>query len=93
MGAAGIALGETALRTGALHHGLPAALPSGQGSDLAGTVVELGDGSHRDVIAEVATRAATGRIEIPLAATYPLDHARDAYAQLEQRHTHGKAYL
>ncbi|MGW7004020.1 hypothetical protein ACWGCW_14660 [Streptomyces sp. NPDC054933] len=32
---AGINLGETRIRTGALHDRFPAAFPSGQGSDLA----------------------------------------------------------
>ncbi|WP_328470711.1 alcohol dehydrogenase catalytic domain-containing protein [Streptomyces sp. NBC_00448] len=40
--AAGINPGETAIRSGALHERFPAAFPSGQGSDLAGTVLETG---------------------------------------------------
>ncbi|MFF7331647.1 alcohol dehydrogenase catalytic domain-containing protein [Streptomyces sp. NPDC008150] len=40
--AAGINPGEAKIRTGALHAFLPATFPSGQGSDLAGTVVETG---------------------------------------------------
>ncbi|MGB8942906.1 MAG: NADP-dependent oxidoreductase, partial [Streptomyces sp.] len=40
--AAGIQPGEANIRTGALHERWPAAFPSGQGSDLAGVVVELG---------------------------------------------------
>jgi NADPH:quinone reductase-like Zn-dependent oxidoreductase len=42
--AAGINPGEAMIRRGALHDRWPATFPSGQGSDLAGTVVELGDG-------------------------------------------------
>lgn len=42
MRAAGINPGEAKIRTGALHERLPATFPSGQGSDLAGTVVETG---------------------------------------------------
>jgi NADPH:quinone reductase-like Zn-dependent oxidoreductase len=41
--AAGINPGEAMIRHGALHDRWPATFPSGQGSDLAGTVVELGD--------------------------------------------------
>jgi NADPH:quinone reductase-like Zn-dependent oxidoreductase len=41
--AAGINPGEAMIRRGALHDRWPATFPSGQGSDLAGTVVELGD--------------------------------------------------
>lgn len=40
--AAGINPGETKIRTGALHERFPASFPSGQGSDLAGTVAEIG---------------------------------------------------
>jgi NADPH:quinone reductase len=42
--AAGINPGEAAIRTGALHERFPATFPSGEGSDLAGVVVEVGDG-------------------------------------------------
>ena len=40
--AAGINPGENAIRTGALHDRWPASFPSGQGSDLAGQVEEVG---------------------------------------------------
>ncbi|WP_460600403.1 NADP-dependent oxidoreductase [Flexivirga lutea] len=42
--ATGINPGETALRTGALAAMFPSAFPSGQGSDLAGVISELGAG-------------------------------------------------
>src|SRR5258708_3387779 len=42
--AAGINLSEAVIRSGALHHLFPATFPSGQGSDLAGVVAELGPG-------------------------------------------------
>ena len=42
--AAGINPGEAAIREGAMHARFPAAFPSGQGSDLAGVVEELGEG-------------------------------------------------
>ncbi len=41
--AAGINPGEAAIRTGALHEQFPATFPSGEGSDLAGVVIEIGD--------------------------------------------------
>src|ERR1700710_2035451 len=40
---AGINPGEIALREGSLHERWPAKFPSGQGSDFAGVVVEVGD--------------------------------------------------
>jgi NADPH:quinone reductase-like Zn-dependent oxidoreductase len=42
--AAGINPGEVAIRTGAFAARFPSTFPSGQGSDLAGVVVELGEG-------------------------------------------------
>jgi NADPH:quinone reductase-like Zn-dependent oxidoreductase len=42
--AAGINPSEAAIRSGALHHIFPATFPSGQGSDFAGVVAELGAG-------------------------------------------------
>lgn len=40
--AAGINPGEIAIRTGAMEQMFPATFPSGQGSDFAGRVVEVG---------------------------------------------------
>jgi len=42
--AAGINPSEGVIRSGALHHLFPATFPSGQGSDLAGVVAEVGPG-------------------------------------------------
>ena len=44
MEAAGINPGEAAIRQGVLHDRWPATFPSGQGSDLAGVVTEVGPG-------------------------------------------------
>ena len=52
-----------------------------------------GDASTTDVLAEMAELVASGQIKIPIAATYPLEKVRDAFAQLEERHTHGKIVL
>jgi len=52
-----------------------------------------GDATTTEVLSEMADLAASGRIEIPIAATYPLDQVREAYEQLEKRHTHGKIVL
>src|SRR5271166_2744514 len=41
--AAGINPGEVAIREGRMHERWPASFPSGQGSDLAGVVEEIGD--------------------------------------------------
>jgi NADPH:quinone reductase-like Zn-dependent oxidoreductase len=46
-----------------------------------------------EVLAELAELIAEGRLEIPIAKTYPLAQVREAYRHLEQRHTLGKIVL
>jgi NADPH:quinone reductase-like Zn-dependent oxidoreductase len=46
-----------------------------------------------DAFAEILSLIAGGEIEAPIARTYPLDQVRDAYRQLEERHTRGKIVL
>ena len=52
-----------------------------------------GDATSTEILAEVAGLVAAGRIEIPIAATYHLDQVREAFSELEQRHTRGKIVL
>jgi NADPH:quinone reductase-like Zn-dependent oxidoreductase len=51
------------------------------------------DGSTPAAMTALAELAATGRLEVPIAATYPLARVQDAFAELEQRHTRGKIVL
>jgi NADPH:quinone reductase-like Zn-dependent oxidoreductase len=51
------------------------------------------DASTPEVLAEMAGLIVSGAIEFDVAATYPLDRVADAFAELEQRHTHGKIVL
>jgi NADPH2:quinone reductase len=46
-----------------------------------------------EVLGEMAGLVASGRITVPIAATYSLDQVRDAYEQVEKRHTRGKVVL
>lgn len=46
-----------------------------------------------DVLAQLAGLLAAGRLEIPIAKVYPLAEVREAYRDLEQRHTRGKIVL
>src|ERR1700721_710840 len=55
--AAGINPSEAVIRSCALHHLFPATFPSGQGSDLAGAVAELGPGANSFVFGEEETGA------------------------------------
>jgi NADPH:quinone reductase-like Zn-dependent oxidoreductase len=45
------------------------------------------------VLEELAQLLASGDLEIPIAATYPLSEVRAAFRQLEQGHAHGKIVL
>ena len=51
------------------------------------------DATSPEILKEMAELVATGKIEIPIAATYPLDEVREAFEQLEDRHTLGKIVL
>ncbi len=44
-------------------------------------------------LADLAKLIAAGEIEVPIAATYPLDQVQDAYRELAAGHTHGKIVL
>jgi NADPH:quinone reductase-like Zn-dependent oxidoreductase len=50
-------------------------------------------GGNAAVLAELAQLIADGKLEIPISNTYPLDEVRDAYRELEQRHTLGRIVL
>ncbi len=45
------------------------------------------------VVAELAQLIDEGRLEVPIAKVYPLEDVRDAFRELEQRHTRGKIVL
>ena len=51
------------------------------------------DATSPEILKEMAELVAAGKIELPIAATYPLDEVREAYEQLEDRHTLGKIVL
>jgi NADPH:quinone reductase-like Zn-dependent oxidoreductase len=50
-------------------------------------------GASAAVLAELAGLVAAGKLEIPIAATFPLAQVRDAYTELERGHTRGKIVL
>ena len=52
---------------------------------------EAGPGAK--VLAELAGLIADGHLEVPIANVYPLAQVREAYTELERRHTHGKIVL
>jgi NADPH:quinone reductase len=50
------------------------------------------DEAH-DALRELAGELAAGTLELPIAATYPLDRVADAFEELERRHSFGKIVL
>ncbi|WP_329310209.1 NADP-dependent oxidoreductase [Streptomyces sp. NBC_01262] len=50
-------------------------------------------GPGAKVLAELAGLIADGLLEVPIANVYPLAQVREAYTELERRHTHGKIVL
>lgn len=50
-------------------------------------------GPGAKVLAELAGLIADGHLEVPIANVYPLAQVREAYNELERRHTHGKIVL
>jgi NADPH:quinone reductase-like Zn-dependent oxidoreductase len=51
------------------------------------------EAANADVLGQLAGLIAAGRLEIPIAKVYPLEQVREAYRELEQRHTRGKIVL
>jgi NADPH:quinone reductase-like Zn-dependent oxidoreductase len=50
-------------------------------------------GASAAVLAELAGLVADGKLDIPIAAVYPLDRVQDAYRDVERGHTLGKIVL
>ena len=50
-------------------------------------------GASAAVLAELAGLVASGRLEVPVAATFPLADVRDAYRLLARGHVRGKIVL
>ncbi|GAA3398296.1 NADP-dependent oxidoreductase [Cryptosporangium minutisporangium] len=51
------------------------------------------EGGRIEVIAELAALASAGELEVPIAATYPLEQVREAYRALAGAHPRGKIVL
>lgn len=62
------------------------------GVQVAGAAA-LSESEVPAVLSELADLLASRTIELPIAATYPLDRVADAFEQLERRHTLGKIVL
>jgi NADPH:quinone reductase-like Zn-dependent oxidoreductase len=50
-------------------------------------------GSKPEVLAELAGLIADGQLEVPIAATFPLEQVKEAFRVLEEEHPLGKIVL
>jgi len=82
------------------------ALELGVPADRINTIIDFeavqkhgvkADGSAKaataEVLAQLADLIASGKLEITIAKTFPLSQVREAYSELERRHTRGKIVL
>ena len=53
----------------------------------------IGHRIRPQILAELVDLVAGGRLEVPIAACYPLTEVREAYRQLEGGHVRGKIVL
>lgn len=51
------------------------------------------DATSAEVLAELAQMIVDGKLEFPIAGTYPLSQVKQAFEELERKHTHGKIIL
>ncbi|MDT5110514.1 MAG: hypothetical protein QOE20_2404 [Mycobacterium sp.] len=51
------------------------------------------EATNAAVLAELAGLIASGELEVPIAGVFPLEEVRNAYRELEERHTRGKLIL
>jgi NADPH:quinone reductase-like Zn-dependent oxidoreductase len=51
------------------------------------------DAATAEVLAKLAALIEQGHLEVPIAHIYKLDQVREAFAELETHHTHGKIVL
>ena len=65
----------------------------GRAKELGATITGSAQASTPAVLAALTGLAASGELEVPIAATYPLGRVGDAYAELARRHTRGKIVL
>jgi NADPH:quinone reductase-like Zn-dependent oxidoreductase len=84
---------ELAVELGIPPNRIETIISRARAQEIGAKVEGSGDASTTEVLSEIASLVASGQIEIPIAASYSLENVRDAYADLEQRHTRGKIVL
>jgi NADPH:quinone reductase-like Zn-dependent oxidoreductase len=84
---------DLALELGVAPERIDTIISQARAAEVGAKTEGSAQGTSTEVMAELARLAADGKLEVPIAATYPLDAVQDAFAELEQRHTRGKIVL
>lgn len=84
---------DLAVELGVIPDRIETTIPTGQAMELGAKTDGSMKASTPEILAELADLVAAGDIEVPVAATYPLERVADAFAELERRHTRGKIVL
>jgi len=88
------------------HEYVELAIKLGIGADRINTIINfeaaakyktktegMSAAANATVLGELAAKVNAGDLEVPIAKTFPLSEVKEAYLELEQRHTHGKIVL
>jgi NADPH2:quinone reductase len=84
---------ELAVELGVSPERIETIVASEKAQEVGAKMEGSSEASSPEILAQMADLAASGQIEVPIAATYPLADVRAAFAALEQRHTRGKIVL
>ncbi len=84
---------DLALALGVLPQRIDTVISFERAAEVGALTEGSAEGSTTEVMATLADLAASGRLDVPIAASYPLERVQDAFAELEQRHTRGKIVL
>ena len=84
---------DLALALGVLPERIDTVISFERAAEVGALTEGSAEGSTTEVMATLADLAASGRLDVPIAASYPLERVQDAFAELEQRHTRGKIVL
>lgn len=63
------------------------------GAERYGAKTDGADAASTPEVKEVLEQVATGAVQFPIDATFPLDRVREAYVELEERHPRGKIVI
>ena len=84
---------ELRIQFGALPDRIETTVSIDRARELGAKTENSVNASTPEVLAELADLVAAGAVEVPIAATCPLDRITDALAQLERRQARGKIVL